>query len=226
LVRAKDATGNWGPASTATLTVQASDIVFADGFETGNFGAWTSVSGDAARISAAPEAALSGVFGMKAVINGNTPSYVTDVTPASEAGYHARFYFHPNGTITRGHAHDIFVGQSASGATIFRVQYRRTTGGLYQVRAGVLRRGGTTYTNWQTISNASHAIEIAWQSGTGAAFDLHIDGALKQSLGKLNTSAYLLDSVRLGPSEGLSLGMSGAEYYDAFVSTRNTYIGQ
>ena len=239
LVRAKDAAGNWGPLTTATLTVQASDIVFADGFETGGFGAWTSVSGDAARISVAPEAAQSAVFGMKAVISGNTPSYVTDATPAGEAGYHARFYFHPNGTTTRGRAHDIFTGRGTPGTivsrarfrlaaieqTIFRVQYRRTTGGLYQVRAGVLRKGGTTFTNWQTISNASHAIEIAWQSGTSAAFDLHIDGALRQSLTRLNTSAYLVDSVRLGPSEGLSADMSGAEYYDAFVSTRNTYIG-
>jgi len=108
---------------------------------------------------------------------------------------------------------------------IFRVQYRRTSGGLYQIRGAVLRSGGTTYTGWYTITNAAHAIEIVWQSASTASFGLYIDGSLKQTLSGLNTNAYRLDSVRLGPSAGLASGMSGTEYYDAFVSSRNSYIG-
>ena len=95
---------------------------------------------------------------------------------------------------------DIFVGRDSAGTTIFRVQYQRTgsTSYTYQIRAGVAHSGGTTYTSWQTISNAAHPIGIAWQSGSSASFGLYIDGALKQTLTSLNTSAYSLDAVRLG----------------------------
>jgi hypothetical protein len=223
--RALDTAGNWGGVSTTTLSIQAADVVFADGFESGNFSAWSSTFGAGTRITVTAAAALQGAFGMRAVLTGNTPGYVTDNTPAAETSYHARFYFHPNGTITNGNAHDIFVGRNAAGAIIFRVQYRRTSSGLYQIRAGVLGSSGTSYTGWQTISDAPHAIEIAWQSAASASYSLYIDGALKQTLSGLNTSARKLESVRLGPSAGLTRNMSGTEYYDAFVSSRNTYIG-
>jgi hypothetical protein len=122
---------------------------------------------------------------------------------------------------------DIFIGRDSAGTTIFRVQYQRTgsTSYTYQIRAGVAHSGGTTYTSWQPISNAAHPLEIAWQSGSSASFSLYIDGALKQTLANLNTSAATLDAVRLGPSGGISSGSSGTEYFDAFVSTRTTYIG-
>ncbi|KPV49240.1 hypothetical protein SE17_33760, partial [Kouleothrix aurantiaca] len=102
-------------------------------------------------------------------------------------------------------------------------QYRLSSG-AYQVRAVVQRSGGTTSTSWYTITNAAHPVEIAWQSASSAAFSLYVDGALKQTLSSLNTSAYTLDSVRLGPSS-ISSKSSGTEYFDAFVSTRTTLIG-
>jgi hypothetical protein len=171
-------------------------------------------------------AALIGQFGMQAFINSTSAIYVTDNSPAAEPSYHARFYFSPNGvTIPNGKSHDLFVGRSASGATIFRVQLRRSSGN-YQVRAHVLTNGGSNKsTNWYTLSNASHPIEIAWQSSPSASFSLYMDGALKQTLTGMNTSAYLLETVRLGPASGISSGISGTEYYDAFASTRTTYIG-
>ena len=161
---------------------------------------------------------------MQALINGKSGIYVTDTTPNNEVSYHARFYFHPNSTTTGSGQQDIFVGRTSSGTTIFRVQYRRN-GGQYQIRTQVARSGGTTSTSWYPISNAAHAIEIAWASGSSTSFSLYIDGALKQTLTGLNTSAYLLDSVRLGPSNGISSNGSGTEYFDAFVSTRMTLIG-
>ena len=164
-------------------------------------------------------------LGMQAVISGNTPSYVQDDTPANETSYRARFYFNPNGTSTGGTQHDILVGRNAGGAVIFRVQYRRTGAGLYQIRAGTVRSGGTTYTAWYSVDNAAHSVEIAWQSASSATFSLYVDGTLRQTLTGLNTSAYRLETVRLGPSSGLNASALGTEYYDEFVSTRNTYIG-
>lgn len=225
-LRARDVAGNWSAVTTVVLVVQPPDLVFADGFESGVFTPWSSTSGAGTRMTITAAAALAGsTRGMQAVITGNTPSYVVDNTPTNEASYHARFYFNPNGTTTGTSQHEIFVGRNSGGTTIFRVQYRRTSAGVYQIRARVLRSGGTTSTSWYTITNASHAIEIAWQSGSSAPFSLYIDGVLKQTLSGLNTNSYKLDSVRLGPSNGLNSSMSGTEYYDEFVSTRNTYIG-
>jgi len=42
-VRIRDAAGNWSIIKTATLTVWA-DVIFQDGFEAGNYNAWSSHS--------------------------------------------------------------------------------------------------------------------------------------------------------------------------------------
>lgn len=213
------------PTNTSTPTSAAfPDLIFTDGFESGNFLAWTSISGST-RLSVTSGSAMVGLKGLQAVISGNTPSYVEDGTPANESTYHARFYFNPNSTATGGATTDILTGLNTSGTVIFRVQYRKS-GSIYQIRAGILNNGSTTYTNWYAISNvAAHPLEIAWQANTSASFSLFIDGNLKQTLTNKNTASYRLDRTRMGPSGGLSSSTSGTEYFDAFYSTRTSYIG-
>lgn len=226
--RAREAASNWSTLASVVVVVQPPDLIFADSFESGGFTAWSLATG--AGISVTPAAAMGtdgGTLGMQATVAGNTPGYVTDNSPINESSYHARFYFNPNGTRTGNTQQDIFNGRNAAGTVIFRIQYRRTNagGGTYQVRAGVLRAGGQSLTSWFTISNAAHAIEIDWQSAASATFRLYIDGQLRQTLSGLNTNAYRLDSIRLGPSAGLANVATGSEYFDAFVSKRFSYIG-
>jgi hypothetical protein len=152
---------------------------------------------------------------------------VQDTTPAAETSYHARFYLNPNGaTLPAGSPHTIFAGLNAAAATAFSVQLQRTSGGQYQVRAAVARRSGTTNTSWYTITNAAyHWVEIGWQSGGSASFSLYLDSTTaRQTLTGLNTSAYTLDTVRLGPQGSLG-GAAGSEYLDSFASTRGSMIG-
>jgi FtsP/CotA-like multicopper oxidase with cupredoxin domain len=233
-IRAKDASGNWGTRAQVVVNVVMPNNIFANGFDAGNFAAWSAafnVAPNSAAVGIFPlaAAAQSGGFGMQARINGNTPGFVTDNTPLVDPSYHARFYFNPRGT-TSGNAQQamtIFAGQNAAGTNIFQVQYRRLTngGGTYQVRLWVLRAGGNSVTGWYNINNnAWNAIEIAWQSGTTAQNSLYINGTLRQIM-TLNTSAYKLDAVRLGPSAGLVAGAAGVMYFDSFMSTRNTVIG-
>jgi hypothetical protein len=227
-VRARDAAGNWSATDSVVLTVQPPDDIFADSFTSGDLVAWN--GGAVGPVSAAAAAAMDGdVFGMQAVINGNTPGYVTDLTPIQEPEYHARFYFNPNGTLTgQNQAYAIFSGADAADTTIFRVQYRRQNqgGGTYQIRASALSGGAFVNTAWNTITpNDPHSIEIAWASGNPASFSLSIDGGLAEELTGLDTSAYLLDAVQLGPSVGLANQASGTLYFDAFASRRYTAIG-
>jgi len=224
-VRAKDAAGNWSLTANVVVTVQPPDLIFADSFESGNFGAWAAVTGP---ISVTGASAMVGAFGMQAALSGNTPGFVTDNAPANEPTYHARFYFNPHGTLTGNTQQDIFAGLNTAGTRIFRVQYRRTAagGGTYQVRLAVLRAGGTTTSTWFTIANNTpHSIEIDWQSAASATVRLYVDGVLRRTLTGLNTSAYLVDSAQLGPSLGLVGAASGTEYFDHFESRRYTYIG-
>jgi serine protease AprX len=226
-VRAKDSAGNWSAAVSAILTIAASNDIFTDSFESGGFTAWNGgATGSRISVNTAAKMTSGGVYGMQATLGGGTsPGYVADGTPTLEKSYHARFYFNPHSANPGIGQVTIFSGLNAAGTTVFQVQFRRS-GSSYQVRGAVLRSGGTTYTNWFTVAdNAAHPIEIAWQSGTSASFQLYIDGALKQTLSALNTSAYVVDTVRLGPSAGLVNATSGNLYFDAFASTRATIIG-
>lgn len=227
-VRTRDAAGNWSVAASTVLTVVTANDIFADSFEAGNTNAWNGGTvGPVNVINAAAMSGDGGTWGMAVTLAGNTPGYVIDTTPVAEPSYHARFYFNPNGTITGNTQQTIFVGKDGAGADIFRVQYRRTNaqGGTYQVRGWVQTAGGPVTTPWVTITNGPHAVEIAWASGNPASFALYVDGNLVQTLNGLNTSAYLLEAVWLGPSAGLVNASSGVEYFDAFVSTRTTVIG-
>ena len=115
------------------------------------------------------------------------------------------------------------MGVNASSQVVFRVQLRRSSSS-YQIGATVTRSGGSTSTSWYTISNVYHAIEVSWQSASSASFSLYIDGTLKKTLTKLNTSTYKVETVYLGPSAPIS-SVQGIEYFDSFVARRSTYIG-
>jgi hypothetical protein len=223
-VRAKDSVGNWGNTVTVNLVVTLVDLIFEDGFETGNVSAW-SLSSGGANLQVSTTGALVGTYSLRATFVGAQPSFVADNTPANESTYRARFYFNPNGATTTGIQHDILVGRTTGGAGVFTVQYRLSAGALYQVRLGVARAGGTTFTSWFNITNGvGTPIEISWQSAASATIQLYVGGTLRQTLTGLNTSAFLVDQVRLGP-QSVAAGMSGTEIFDAFKSTRFTYIG-
>ena len=215
-LRAKDALGNWTAVPVCQpLTV---DRIFADGFESGNFSAWSAVNGS---VQITTSNVIHGAYSMASLISGSTyRGYVQDNTPANETTYRARFYFNPRSTTSTGHT--IFRGRNNAGTTIFRLQYRKS-GPLYQVRGGVLTASGEVFTNWYTILNSASAVEISWQSGPSASFSLWTLGSLRQTLTGLNTNAYTLESVRLGPDD-VSNG-AGQEVFDSFISTRSTYIG-
>lgn len=224
-VRAKDAAGNWSPTGSVVVVVNAlPNAIFSDGFESGSFSAWTASTGTS--ISVTTAAKRSGSYGMQALISGNTPGYVTNGTPVLDASYHARFYFNANAMSTAGAAITIFSGQNAAGTAIFQLQYQANAQGDGRVRLAVLRTNGNSVTNYYNITkNAFNAIEIAWASGNSASASLYVNGTLRQTLTGLNTSAYKLDAVQLGPTAGLNANMAGTLYFDDFVSTRTTPIG-
>jgi hypothetical protein len=157
--------------------------------------------------------------------------YVNDDTPNAQTRYRARFYFDPNSiTMSNGNAHYVFFGYRGTSTEVLRVEFRRSSG-LYQLRAGV-RNDKSNWSNsdWFTISNLPHFIELDWRAATGAGANnggltFWIDGVQQANLTGVDNDTRRIDRVRLGAVSGLDSGTLGTYYFDAFESRRQTYIG-
>jgi hypothetical protein len=203
--------------------------VFSNGFEAGTLAGWTKSTTNSGKLSVSAASALAGSFGMQAVMTGTTSMYVTDSTPVALPGYHARFRYSPNGASIGGtNGHDIFVGLDANGKTLVVAQARAATGG-YEIRVGANSSGTVKYSAWTAVTNAAHTIEVSWQAATTSVgknglASIWIDGTLKQSVAALTNGTQRLEDARLGP-QNLSRTVTGTEYFDAFASTKGSYIG-
>jgi uncharacterized protein YjiK len=219
-----------GPSPTPTNTPAFSDLIFADGFESGNFSTWTSNTNDGGDLSVSASAALVGTNGLQAVIDDNNAIYLTDDTPNAEPRYRARFYFDPNSIpMASGDNHFILQGYSGTSTLIMRVQFRFSNG-AYQVRAA-LRNDASTWTNsaWLTISDVSHFIELDWRAASAGAnnggLTLWIDNVERANLSGIDNDTRKIDRVQLGAVNGIDSGTRGTYYIDDFESRRQTYIG-
>ena len=225
------------PTSTPTFTPTAfptstptpvSDLIFADGFESGNLSAWSSNANDGGDLSANSTAALLGAFGSLAVIDDNNPIYLSDNSPNAETHYRARFYFDPNSIrMANNDAHYIFYGYSgASTSTIvLRIEFRYSKA-AYQLRVSIRNdSSGWTSSTWFTISDAPHPIEIDWRAATASGasnggLTFWIDGLQRADLTGVDNDTRRIDSIQLGAISGVDSGTRGAYYFDAFESHR------
>jgi regulation of enolase protein 1 (concanavalin A-like superfamily) len=213
------------------LVWEADDLIFGDGFESGDLSRWSVSTTDGGDLSVSTAANLIGDYGIQASIDDNETIYVTDDSPTSEPRYHMRFYFDPNTiSMANGNAHSIFYGYSDAPAVVLRVEFRFFSG-QYQLRVALLN-DGTTWKNssWFTISDAPHIVELFWTAATGAGTNnggltLFLDDVLKAVLNSVDNDTRRIDSVRLGPVAGIDTGTRGIYYFDAFESRRQTYIG-
>jgi hypothetical protein len=218
---------------TATFTPSPTpvvlDLIFADGFESGGFSAWSANKTDSGDLSVNASSALVGNSGMQVVVDDTVSIYVTDERPTAESRYRARFYLDPN-SITMGDGQDFYIFTGYDTSSVFQVQLGFSAGN-YRIR---LRQtndsAGTTSTAWVTISDALHSIEIEWWAATAAGANngsatVWIDGVQSGNLSGIDNDAHRIEYVRLGAISGLNAGTLGMYSLDAFESRRQTYIG-
>ena len=222
------------------------DLIFKDGFESGNFSAWTSSNTNNGNLSANPSAALFDSYGMRAVIGSTISMDVTDERPTLETHYRARFYFDPNSiTMADGNIHNIFQGyqyapDTSNFSSILQVDFRcinvsgcNNINGGYQVRGRIVDDSGSSFpvsAGWIPITDASHFIELDWSAATAVGANdgyltVWVDGVQVQSLPGIDNDTRHIDRVKLGPVSGLDSGTTGNYYFDAFESRRQSYIG-
>ena len=219
------------PTFTPSPTSAVSDVIFADGFESGNFSAWTSASIDAGDLSVSPAAALVGSNGMQVLINDSNNLYVTDDTPNAEPRYRVRFYFDPNSlSMASGDTFNPFRGFMGTSTSVLQVAFRNFSGS-YQLRGALLNDSAVfVTTSWITISDGPHSIELDWRAATGAganngSLTMWIDGVQQASLSGLDNDTWRIDRVRLGALAAISATTRSTYFLDAFESRRETYIG-
>ena len=216
------------PSPTATAV--PSDLIFSDGFESGDFSAWTAVVDQENDLAVTSEAALVGSQGFAALIDNRTAMYLRDDSPLNEARYRVRFYFDPN-SITMGNARSQrILAALSSNAEVIGLDFRYA-GGSYQVQASLRTDSGSyVKTGWYNISDAAHAIEFDWQAATSAGanngyLSLWVDGVLQETRSGLDNDTLRIEAVQLGPLSGITNGTFGTELFDDFVSRRTNPIG-
>ena len=210
------------------------DVIFEDGFESGDFSRWSSAATDGNDLQVTTQAAVEGSFGMAGAVDDTASLNVQDLTPNDEPRYRARFHFDPNGFDpgeSQNHLRTrLFIAfQENPTRRLVSVILRRQQG-QYAVMARVLQDDGTRRdTGFFAVTNAPHSIEFDWIKATGenaldGRFDMWIDGVLVRSLSGIDNFASNVDFARLGALTVKS-GASGVLNWDEFESRRQSYIG-
>lgn len=215
-----------------TSTPGSGDVIFANGFESGNLTGWSSSLVDGGDLSVSPSAALVGTQGLQTLIDDNNALAVIDDSPNAEARYRVRFYFDPNSIpMAAGNAHLILQGFAGNGATqVLQLELRFQASG-YELR-GLLANDakGWISTGWIPISDAPHVLELDWRASTAAGANsggltFWIDGVQRSDVSGVDNDTRRIDQVRLGALSGIDNTTRGAYFLDAFESRRSTYIG-
>jgi hypothetical protein len=224
---------DWGVF--AQRIVEPVDAIFADGFESGTFAAWSFVNDDGGDLSVTGAAALNGTtVGLQAFVDDTAGLFVEDASPQDEDRYRARFYFDPSGFDpgeSAGHFRTrIFVAFSeAPSRRLLAIVLQRREGEYRVMARARLDADGQVDTPWVPIADGPHFVEIdfhrAIAGNQGDGFlHLWVDGVLGGSLTTLRNSRAGVDFVRLG-ALSVKGGASGTLYFDQFVSRRTTAIG-
>lgn len=187
---------------------------------------------DAGDLSVNSGAALTGNYGLQAVIDDNNPIYVTDDSPNAETRYRARFYFDPNSIkMASNDTHYIFFGYTSTSTQVLRIEFRFSKGS-YQLRTA-LRNDSNSWTSssWFTISDNPHFIELDWRASTASGANngglaIWIDGGNpRANLAGVDNDTRRMDRIQLGAISGIDSGTRGSYSFDGFESHRQTYIG-
>jgi hypothetical protein len=200
-------------------------VIFKDGFESGNFSAWSASSTNGGNLSVSPNAALAGNYGLQATFTNTTNMFVRNDSPNAETRYRAHFSFNPNSiSMATGDNITLLQGLEAGGQVVLAIQLNRSSTS-YQLRARSYDSVTANFVNtpYVNISNAAHTIEVDWGNDGHLAF--WVDGVQQANLTGINNSIYKMDRIRLGAPTMSTAGTGGTFYIDAFESRRLSYIG-
>ncbi len=206
-------------------------LLFADGFENGDFSAWSSYTNDP-DLTVATTAALSGTYGLAVLVDDPKPVIVRDETPNAETSYQVRFYLDPHGLWLNGGNHTIFRGGMTPEMSVLTLDLgHQPDMSEYQLFVSTrLEDHDWLFSPAFTISDGPHAVEIGWgaASAPGVAdgwLRLWLDGELVYEHTLVANYGLVLDQAEWGAVFAPLPGSSGTYCLDAFVSAESGYLG-
>jgi cell division septation protein DedD len=218
------------PPTLTPITIP--DFIFADGFESGNFSAWDSVSTNNGNLTITTNAALVGSRGLQARIADNNIMRVQKNMSGLIPGLRARFYMHPNGiSMAENDRFMIFVSHDTIGDRNLQIELRRYSG-KYQVRTGIKTNSNLfVFTNWVDLSNARHFIEVDAQPATSSTVAdgyvrMWLNGVEVGARTGLQNSKWAQKRVLLGAVRGMVSTTRGTIYFDELEVRTVSYIGR
>jgi hypothetical protein len=203
--------------STLFLPCVKATEIFSDGFESGDFSAWTGTDGS---VSVVGSPVHCGDYAYE--VNANY-EYIHKSFSA-ESTINARWYMRWTAPPTTGNTYTWgWLGTAVLGSRILAGLYN--DGGTVKWRLGAYTNAATfEYVYFDTPSpqvDTWYCIEIAWQASTLEGASLYVDGNLLGSITG-TTAADSLSYFTLGTYSNLPSG--GAGYYDCVV-VADAYIG-
>jgi len=215
-----------------------SDLIFKNGFESGNTSAWTSAVTASGSLTVRTDSAMRGSnYGLRVVANGVNPMYVVSDHPNNLNRYRGRFYFHPGNFDTgeaSGHFRAVlFLGFNTTPTQrrIMSIELKRQAG-LYYVRGSVRPDGGGLIsTPFVPIAgNTIHTVEFDFRRSTapgannGSLTFWVDDTSSPLTLSGIDNDTAGFDFARLGLMSPKP-GANGAYYLDEFESRTTTGMG-
>jgi hypothetical protein len=210
-------------------------LIFGDGFERGDVGAWDAEAQTAGVLSVCGPAALAGTsLGLQGSVTGSGALFVQDGSPRDEDRYRARFDLHP-GTFDPGeaggaHRARVFVAFAANPDRRLLALVLRRRDGAYGLLARVRRADGTQADLGPLpLSAAPHRIEVEWTRSSApgipdGALRLWLDGTLAGEVAAVPTPDAGVEFVRLG-ALGVKARAGGVLAWDEFDSRRSVWAG-
>jgi hypothetical protein len=210
--------------------VEWTDVIFQDGFNSGNMSAWSLSSSGGGNLSVTPGAALaSTAFGLQAAVSDTTGLYVEDRSPSAENRYRARFYIDPDdydpGELQGHFRTRVFIMFDDAGTRRLSAVVLKRQLGNYSIMQRCRRDDDSQYdSGFFPISNAPHWVLVEWRQASGPSSadgfcELGVDGATLSTLTDVQNNVSTLGMVRLG-TMNVKAGATGTPYFDEFVSTR------
>jgi RHS repeat-associated protein len=205
------------------------NLIFANGFESGDFSAWDWATTDGGDLSVSAQAAAVGTLGMQAVVDDNHEIVVYHSSINNKKHYSARFYFDPNSIQMTSADGFYLLGVSSAESGWVACLYFEQQGDRYSLSLC----GGDDSETWLEtdavlIEDEWQAVEVEWKAATAPGANdgytnLYLGDQLAASLQNIDNDGQSIVQTTLGISDG---GVaSGTMYFDAFESRTGGHIG-
>jgi hypothetical protein len=211
------------------------DLIFRDGFESGDMTAWSSNQTDGGDLDVTGPAALKTTSaGLLATVDDTAGLFVQDDSPRDEERYQARFYFDtrtfdPGETLNRRRTRLFIAFEEAPTRRVVAIVLRRLNGDYSLMGRARLDDNSQHDTGFKPITPGAHFVEVHWRRASGpdandGVLEMWIDGIFAHTFWNLDNSLSAIDFVRLG-ALSVKAGANGTLALDEFESRRYDFIG-